>query len=73
MFKYTNTFINNFLWNFIPLFNNGFFQKIEIGYPSALVYILLQESPDPKIYWIQIWTIKWSVMGLQESKLFLIF
>ena len=32
--------------------------RIEIGYPAASVYILEQESPDHKIYWIQIWTIQ---------------
>ena len=52
-FKCANTFINNFLWNFIPLINKGFFHRIEISCPLALVYVLLQESLDPKIYWIQ--------------------
>ena len=41
-----------FLRNFITFCNRGFFRKIEICYPSTLVYILLQESPDPRIYWI---------------------
>ena len=63
-FKRFNTFIDDFLWKFIPLFNNGFFQRIEISYPSVSVYILLQEFPDRKIYWIQIWTIWWSMMRL---------
>ena len=40
--KCINTFINNFWWNFIPLFNNGFFKRMKIGYPLAFVYILLQ-------------------------------
>ena len=32
--------------NFIPLSNNGFFQGIQIGYPSALVYILFNSAPQ---------------------------
>ena len=66
--KCVKKFINDFFRNFIPLFNYGFFRKFENDYPSASVYILLQESSDLKIYWIQIWTIPWRVMGLQKSK-----
>ena len=51
-FKCINTFINVFLLILIQLFNNGLFQTFEIGYLSASVYILLQDYPDPKIYWI---------------------
>ena len=64
-FKCINTFINDFLRNVIPLFNNGFFQGIEIGYFSALVYVLLKESLNLKIYWIQIRIVWWPVMELQ--------
>ena len=63
-FKCINTFINDFLRNFIPLFNNVF-QGIEISYFLPLVYILLKESLNLKIYWIQIWIIQWPVMELQ--------
>ena len=47
--------------------------KSRYCYPSASVFILIQEPLDFKIYLIQIWTILWSVMGLQLSKLFLVF
>ena len=57
-------FINDFLRNFIPFFNNVF-QGIEISYFLPLVYILLKESLNLKIYWIQIWIIRWPVMELQ--------
>ena len=40
-FKCVKTFINGLVRNFIPLFNNGFFQKIEISYPTASPYIFL--------------------------------
>ena len=63
--KWVNTFIHDFMRTFLTLFNKGFFQWIEIVYPFALVYILLQESPNPKIYWIQICTSWWSVLGIQ--------
>ena len=63
-FKCINTFINDFLRNFIPLINNVF-QGIEISYFLPLVYILLKESLNLKIYWIQIWIIQWPVMELQ--------
>ena len=66
--KCINTFINDFLPNFIPFFNNVF-QGIEIIYFSTLVYILLRESLNLKIYWIQIWIIWWPVMELKSSKL----
>ena len=56
--------IYDFFRNFITLFNYGFFRKFENDYPSASAYILLQVSSDLKIYWIQIWTIPWQVMGL---------
>ena len=40
-FKCINTFMNDFLQNFIPLFNDGFFQGIEIDYFSVLINVLL--------------------------------
>ena len=55
--KCVNTLIIDFLRNFIPFFNSGFFQRIEIVYLLASICILLQESPDAKAYWVQIWTI----------------
>ena len=38
-FNCVNTFINDFFLNFIPLFDNGFLQRIQVGYRSASVYI----------------------------------
>ena len=55
-FKHVNKFINDFWQNFILLFKNGFFQRIKIDYPLVSAYILLQEFPDPKIYWIKMWS-----------------
>ena len=37
----------NFLWNFIPLFCNGF-QRIKISYPLTSVYIFLPQPQDLK-------------------------
>ena len=40
----------SFIQWFIPLFNNGFFQRIEVGHSLVSIYILLYETLDPKIY-----------------------
>ena len=71
-FKCINTFINDFLRNFIPLFNNVF-QGSQISYFLPLVYILLKEFLILKIYWIQIWIIRWLVMELIRGSFFLSF
>ena len=63
--KCVNTFFNDFLRNFVALFNNGSFKSIEIYYPLVALHISIQESPDPKIYQIQISTRRWPVMRLQ--------
>ena len=64
-FKCINTFINDFLRKSIPLVNNVS-QGIKISFFLTLVYILLKESLNLKIYWIQIWIIQWPVMELQQ-------
>ena len=63
-FKCINTFIDDFLKNFIALFNNVI-QGIEVSYFLSMGYILLKESLNLKTYWIQIWIIWWPVMELQ--------
>ena len=59
--------VNNVLIKTTPLFNQSFFQMVDVTDLAAVVDSFLQNAPNRIVHWIEIWTVQWPIQWLMKS------